>query len=149
MELDKVFYAVLTGMLLGFLYDIMRFVRIVFKRRFFPDFLFWIISAFCVYTYILIFNNGNIRIAFFVIILVGFLLYIYTLGYITKRFEKYIFKLLQRLKIWTKNKTKKLKKLLHSLYNIYYNKKSKKKQFYKNKNKGDRNEENEEEKLFN
>ncbi|MGN1202975.1 MAG: spore cortex biosynthesis protein YabQ, partial [Eubacterium sp.] len=81
---EALFYAVLVGASLGLLLDFFRLPRLVFNDRFFFDFLFWIISAVVVFCYYLIFNNGAIRMIHFLFIFIGFLLYFFTLGYVTK-----------------------------------------------------------------
>ena len=65
-------------------------------------------------------------------ILLGFLLVLFTLGYVTKPLHMAI---AEKLKKWLKS----LKKVLQKLYNIYYNKKANVKSFVKKKSKGDRN----------
>ncbi len=131
----------LFGVFLGALYDFSRFLRIDFRIRFFADFFFWIISAFCTYSFFLVFTNGNIRMLYFVIFFTGSMLYLYTLGYVTKRIEtgiyRMIIKMRSKVKKYLKNITKKLKKLLHLPYNIYYNKKRTNKAFTLKRNKGE------------
>lgn len=123
---EQLFYAVLTGLVLGAVYDFLRFFRIVLCDKFFFDFLFWILSALSVFCYLLIFCQGNIRTIVILFVFIGFLLYIFTLGYATLRFEKAVGK---KIKIWLKklkNKLKIFKKVLQYPYNIYYNIKVKK-----------------------
>lgn len=115
---EALFYAVLLGAALGFVFDFFRLPRLVFNDKFFFDFLFWIISAISVFCYYLIFNSGEIRMLNMIFIFIGFLLYTFTLGYVTKSIE---IRLSKKIKIQLKNVTKSLKKVLHSIYNIYYN----------------------------
>lgn len=134
---ESLFYAVLLGAVLGLVYDLFRLPRLVFNDRFFFDFLFWIISAVAVFCYYLIFNSGAIRMLNLLFIAAGFLLYIFTLGYVTEPVEV---KLSQSVKIQlkkVKNAVKSFKKVLQSLYNIYYNIISRVKKFFRKKNKGD------------
>ncbi|MCH5321490.1 MAG: spore cortex biosynthesis protein YabQ [Eubacterium sp.] len=134
---EDLFYAVLVGASLGFLFDFFRLPRLVFNDRFFFDFLFWIISGVVVFCYYLIFNSGSIRIINFILIFIGFLLYTFTLGYVTKSIE---IKLAKKIKFWlkkVKNRIKSFKKVLQSLYNIYYNIVARVKNAFHKKGKGD------------
>lgn len=143
---EDLFYAVLIGVSLGFLFDFFRLPRLVFNDKFFFDFLFWIISSIVVFCYFLVFNDGNIRMINFLLVFIGFLFYTFTLGYLTKYAE---IKIAKKIKIWLK-KVKKLMKsfkiVLQSLYNVYYNIVTRIKMSFRRKGKGDDYEkENEEE----
>lgn len=131
---EAFFYAVLLGAALGLLFDFFRLPRLVLNDKFFFDFLFWIISAVAVFCYYLIFSSGAIRMLNFILILVGFLLYTFTLGYVTKPIE---IKLSKKIKIQLKNVAKSFKKVLQSIYNIYYNIYVRIKGAFAKKNKGD------------
>lgn len=71
---------VLNGLLIGFLFDIFRILRISFKTKDFvtyiEDILFWIITGAIVLYSIFIFNNGEIRFFIFLGIIIGVILYI-------------------------------------------------------------------------
>lgn len=114
---EALFYAVLLGAALGLVYDIFRIFRLTFGLNFLFDFLFWIISAFAVFSYLLIFNNGSVRAIYLMSVLLGFLLYIFTLGYVTNQIERKIAKFikirLKRLNIF--------KKVLQFVNDVYYN----------------------------
>lgn len=118
---EAFFYAVLLGAALGFLYDFFRLPRLVFNDKFFFDFLFWIISAIAVYCYYLIFNSGAIRIIYFLLIFIGFLLYTFTLGYVTKSLEIKLSKKIKKQLRKMKNVSKSFKKVLQSKRKVYYN----------------------------
>lgn len=107
-------YALVTGAALGVLYDFLRFIRLAFNSRFFIDFLFWILSAFAVFSYLIIFNSGAVRAQPLILILLGFIAYIFTLGKITVGFEKAAAKKI-------KNRLKSFKKVLQLLHRVYYN----------------------------
>lgn len=78
-------------------------------------------SAFAVYSYLLIFNNGSVRAIYLLFISAGYLLYIFTLGYADREIEKKTARLIKiRLKK-VKNKLKSFKKVLQSVSNLYYN----------------------------
>jgi hypothetical protein len=131
---EQLFYAVLLGAGLGVVYDFFRLLRYLFNDKFFFDFLFWIISAICVFCYYLIFNNGAIQILNLLLAFIGFLIYIFTLGYVTKSFEIYASK---KIKIGFKKIVKSFKKLLHLIGVIYYNKAEYTRGILANKSKGD------------
>lgn len=118
---EALFYAVLLGAALGFLYDFFRLPRLVFNDKFFFDFLFWIISAIAVYCYYLIFNSGAIRMIYFLLIFIGFLLYTFTLGYVTKSLEIKLSKKIKKQLRNMKNVSKSFKKVLQSGRKVYYN----------------------------
>lgn len=118
---ESLFFALLTGVSLGAVYDVFRFFRLTFNSSFFLDFLFWVFTAFAVFSFLLIFNNGEIRGIFFILIFAGFLFYIFTLGYATKIIEVKFAKLVKiRLKK-VKNRLKSFKKVLHFVNDVYYN----------------------------
>lgn len=112
---ESLFYAVIVGMALALLYDFFRFFRLVFNDRFFLDFIFWIISAMVTFCYLLIFNNGEIRAIYFVLIFVGFASITLCLGYVSKPIQQ---KLAKKIKI----RLKSFKKVLQNRCIIYYNK---------------------------
>jgi cytochrome c biogenesis factor len=129
---ESLFYAVFLGLILGVVFDFFRFLRFVFNDKFFFDFFFWIISAICVFCYLLIFNYGDIRAIYLVFILIGFLTVTFTLGYVSKPIQQ---KVAKKIKI----RLKSLKKVLQKLYSIYYNIVAKRKTLMKKKFKGDKN----------
>lgn len=107
-------YAVLSGVLLGFVYDVFRFFRLLFNDKFVLDFLYCVLSSVVVFCYLIVFSNGNIRIIYIISIFIGFVMYILTIGRLTVKAEIFLSK---KVKIWLK----KLKKVLQFIYNIYYN----------------------------
>ena len=127
---EALFYALVLGVFIGAIYDFLRLLRLVFSSRFFIDFFFWIICAFAVFSYLLIYSSGELRAIYFVFILIGFILYMFTLGSVTKRWEmnlaKKIKNRLKKIKNKIKNKLKKFKKVLQSTKNLYYNRKIRK-----------------------
>lgn len=106
---ENIFYAVLAGGALGLLFDFLRLPRLIFNDRFFFDFLFWIISAFTVFCYLLIFNSGAIRMIYLFFILLGFLLVLFTLGYVTKPLQQ---RIAEKLKKWFKKFQKSVAKAI-------------------------------------
>ena len=80
---------VLNGLLIGFIFDIFRILRISFKTKDFvtyiQDILFWLITGAIVLYSIFVFNNGEIRFYMFLGMVIGVILYILL-------FSKYIIK---------------------------------------------------------
>lgn len=111
---DSIFCAVIVGIGMGALLDIFRLFRLIFNDKFVLDFLFWVISAVCVFCYLLIFNNGEIRVLYIAVIFAGGIFYILTVGRVTLAAEK---ALSEKIKKWLKS----LKKVLQFIYSIYYN----------------------------
>ena len=118
---EALFYAFFVGMGLGFLYDLMRFFRLSFGGSLFFDLLFWLITSFVSFSYLLIFNDGAIKGIFLVFIFVGFTVYIISMGKISLPLEKRIAK---KVKIRLKKVKKSLenfKKVLQLPRMLYYN----------------------------
>ena len=106
---EALFYAFFVGMGLGFLYDLMRFFRLSFGGSLFFDLLFWLITSFVSFSYLLIFNDGAIKV------------YIISMGKISLPLEKRIAK---KVKIRLKKVKKSLenfKKVLQLPRMLYYN----------------------------
>ena len=99
-------YSLVLGVSLGIVYDLFKLDRLLFKRSkiflFFSDILFWLISAFLIFTFCVIFSNGQIRGFIVLGTLLGFIIYRLTLS-------KLIFLLVNPLK-----------KLVKKLNNRYY-----------------------------
>lgn len=112
---ENYFYAVVLGLALGVLLDIFRLFRLMINDKFFFDFVYWIISALCVFCYLLIFNNGEVRVIYILLIFFATVFYILTIGSVTKNAEIFISKNIRSF-------VKKVKKQLKSIYNLYYNK---------------------------
>lgn len=115
---ESLFYAVLLGAVLGIFFDLLRLPGLILKYRFFVDFFFWIVSAFAVFSYLLIFNSGAVRAVYFVFIFAGFVSVTFTLGYVTRPIHE---RLAKKIKL----RLKSLKKQLQKIYKLLYNKKEK------------------------
>lgn len=148
---EALFYAVLVGGALGVFYDFLRLFRLALNDKFFLDFIFWLVSSIVVFCYFLIFNSGALRMINFLAIFIGFLLYIFTLGYATKQLETKLAKKLRLSLRKVKKRLKSFKKVLQSKLVIYYNIIANIKVHFSRKNKGDSNDqgnEKTEEELF-
>lgn len=111
---EALFYAFFVGIGFGIYYDILRLFRLTVGLDLFFDLLFWVICSFVTFSYLLIFNNGEIRWIYLVTILVGFLMYILSFGKLFLPIQKTIAK---KVKI----RLKKFKKVLQLPYLLYYN----------------------------
>lgn len=134
---EALFYAVLLGMAAGLFYDITRLFRYIFNDKFFFDFIFWVISSIAFFCYYLIFNSGEIRVVLLAAAAAGFLLYIFTLGYVTRPLEKKISRYFHLKANKLKARLKSLKKALQSRCHVYYNITEHIKRVFVKKSKGD------------
>ena len=70
---------IVNGLIIGFLFDLFRILRLSFKTKDFVTYLeditFWILTGFIVLYSIFVFNNGEIRFYIFLGIALGVLLY--------------------------------------------------------------------------
>ena len=111
---EALFYAFFVGIGFGIYYDILRLFRLTVGLDLFFDLLLWVSCSFVTFSYLLIFNNGEIRWIYLVTILVGFLVYILSFGKLFLPIQKTIAK---KVKI----RLKKFKKVLQLPYLLYYN----------------------------
>ena len=111
---EALFYAFFVGIGFGIYYDILRLFRLTVGLDLFFDLLFWVSCSVVTFSYLLIFNNGEIRWIYLVTILVGFLVYILSFGKLFLPIQKTIAK---KVKI----RLKKFKKVLQLPYLLYYN----------------------------
>ncbi len=110
------------GFLLGFFYDILRFIRksfLNFKRSLIiQDILFCVISTFLTYCFLLCVNNGEVRVYTLTGLSLGFIIYYFTFGSIIVKlfdalaslihkiiypFKKIFRKVIKKLKNFSKN----------------------------------------------
>ena len=93
------FNFILTGFIIGILYDIFRIIRKSFKTldlvTYIQDFIFWILTGIILLYSIFTFNNGELRGYVFIGILIGILLYILL---ISKYFVNLAVKLIKLIK---------------------------------------------------
>ena len=89
---EALFYAFFVGIGFGIYYDILRLFRLTVGLDLFFDLLFWVSCSFVTFSYLLIFNNGEIRWIYLVTILVGFLAYILSFGKLFLPIQKTIAK---------------------------------------------------------
>lgn len=79
---NAIIYAFLLGQVLGFIYDIFKLDRIIFKRSTvtvaFEDILFWLIAAFLTFCLLLLTSNGQVRLYIIATIFLSFFIYYFT-----------------------------------------------------------------------
>lgn len=112
---------VLLGFSFGILYDVFRFLRFVLasvKTQFFIDFLYFVVISVIYFIFLLAYNNGEVRVYYFTLSLVGFLLYTATLFRITEHGEKFVAIHLRNL---ARKVAKSFKKVLQFVRGVYYN----------------------------
>lgn len=127
---EKYIYAVVLGISLGLLLDIFRLFRLLLKDKFFFDFIFWVISALCVFSYFIVFSSGEIRTGYIIIIFSAAVFYVLTVGKLTGKAEIFISKRIHFA-------AEKIKKQLKSVCTLYYNKWVKRKNFKTAEDKGE------------
>ena len=118
---EALFYAFFVGAGLGFFYDLLRLFRLSFGGALFFDLLFWLITSFVSFSYLLIFNDGAIKGIFLAFMFLGFIAYIATVARLFLPVEK---RMAKRVKIRLKKVKKSLenfKKVLQLPRSLYYN----------------------------
>lgn len=74
----------INGVLIGIIFDIFRILRKTIKTSDFvtyiEDFLFWIITSIVLFYSIFTYNNGEIRFFMFLAVILGFVLYLFTIS---------------------------------------------------------------------
>ena len=109
---------ILVGILIGIVFDIFRIIRRSFKTpdfiTYIEDILFWIISGalllFCIFT----FNNGELRLYLFVSIILGNLLYLFTLSKYFIKISTYLINILKKILYYPYSI---IKKIIKKIYN--------------------------------
>lgn len=112
-------YSFIMGNAMGFIYDIFRFDRVLFKRSnffvFIQDIFFWLIWAFVFFSFSVVFANGQIRGYLLVGSFLGFLFFRLTFSRLFLFFVTPIKKLVKILNV---NYLKGIEKLFLFINNI-------------------------------
>lgn len=78
-QLDTFIYTLITGILLGIIFDVYRVMRRTFKPQIwvtsFTDLLYWLLATFLVFTTIIIGNWGEVRLYVFIGLILGVISY--------------------------------------------------------------------------
>ncbi len=127
----SILYAFILGLFSGLLYDVLKIIRLSFKRRkcltFALDVLFMVIFAFSTVIFSMGYARGNSRYYILLGEIAGFLLFKLTLGRVILKLWAKILPLISKIiKIVTGFGAKTFKKLLQRVNKILYNKDDKK-----------------------
>jgi len=83
-QLFNLFISILTGIIIGILFDIFRIIRKSFKTpdfiTYIEDILFWILAGLILLFNLFVFNNGELRIYIFIGLIFGLFIYMLTLS---------------------------------------------------------------------
>ncbi len=83
-QLFNLFAFIITGIIIGILFDIFRIIRKSFKTpdfvTYIEDIIFWILAGFVLLFTIFTFNNGEIRVYIFFSLILGLFIYMLTLS---------------------------------------------------------------------
>lgn len=92
---------IFIGFLLGFAYDIGRFIRYAYNRGkifiFIHDFVFAFFSGIVIFVFSVEPGDGGVRFYYIISALLGFTVYILSLGFLTKLIAKALYKLNKKL----------------------------------------------------
>ncbi len=93
--------ACLLGFVLGFFYEIFRILRLMFKTGatavFVQDLLYWSASALVSFLFIVTVNSGQLRIFLLLGIIIGMIIYYFTLGALIMKASKAIIGFIRRV----------------------------------------------------
>ena len=134
-QLFCLFIFILTGLVIGILFDIFRILRKSFKTTDFitylEDIIFWILTGCIMLFSIFIFNNGEIRSYVFIGIAIGIILYMLVISRFFIRISVNIIKFIKRIlsypiklikNVVTKIILKPTLKILKNIHNLTKNK---------------------------
>ncbi|MDO5154676.1 MAG: spore cortex biosynthesis protein YabQ [Eubacteriales bacterium] len=83
-EMELFFVCMSSGAMLAMVYDLVRILRLFFRHRDWvvdvEDLLFWIMTAWIVFRMLFAYNQGILRAYAFLGLLLGFLVYAFTLS---------------------------------------------------------------------
>ena len=93
-QLNMFCLCIVYGAGMGITYDVVRmFRRIVSHKNFFiglEDFVFWVIWAIITVDGIHVYNSGELRVYVFLGIVLGIVIYIYTIGWVIRKILSYM-----------------------------------------------------------
>lgn len=94
-------YALLLGGVIGVLYDVFRVSRVAFRLSWLlvllQDILFFLLSALLLWWYFLLQSSGEVRIFAVLGVLLGWVIYFFTLGCLVMRLASFIIHGITRL----------------------------------------------------
>lgn len=100
-------YSCGMGFILGLLYDAFRIVRrSFFSKSIFvliQDLLFWIMSAFLTFVFVLSVNHGEVRGYIFLGEIIGFVIYYFTFSSLVLKFGSGLVNFIKKILLWALN----------------------------------------------
>lgn len=91
-QISGVLYSIAFGGVLGFVYSIVRIPGGIFQKSFavslITDILFFMVSIILIFLFTFVFLDGNLTPVYFLIIIVGLVLYYFSFGKLLKLFCK-------------------------------------------------------------
>lgn len=83
-QLYVIGWSCLLGTMLGAFYDLFRVFRLIFSKGWvsviIQDIIFWCVAGLATFAHILAINKGQVRLYILLSILLGFMIYYYTMG---------------------------------------------------------------------
>jgi len=100
-QLVQFIYSLAFGAALGLLYDMFRIIRIAFMPGkvilIYEDIIYMIISAISTFAFIFNINSGSLRLFIFIGVILGFIVYYFTLGTLVFKSAKVIIDILKKI----------------------------------------------------
>lgn len=96
-------YALLLGGVIGVLYDVFRVSRVAFRLSWLlvllQDILFFLLAALLLWRYFLLQSSGEVRIFAVLGVLLGWVIYFFTLGCLVMRLASLIIRVITRMTV--------------------------------------------------
>lgn len=115
------FVFLLSGFIMGAVYDFFRFLRLLCVSKvfvFFADFIYFVIFSFSFFIPLLAYNNGSVRVMYFTVYLLGFIVYLASVFRLTAALQR---KIAFFIRNSVKKALKSFKKVLQFIKRVYYN----------------------------
>ncbi len=112
---------ILTGIVIGILFDFFRILRKSFKTSdwitYIQDILFWILTGLVILFSIFKFNNGEIRIYIFIGMIFGILIYMLTISKFIIKYSVLVIQLIKKIISYPINIIKKI--IINPFVNVF------------------------------
>ena len=120
-QLFSLIIFILTGIVIGILFDFFRILRKSFKTSDWitciQDILFWILTGLVILFSIFKFNNGEIRIYIFVGMIFGILIYMLTISKFIIKYSVFVIQLIKKIVSYPINIIKKV--IINPFINLF------------------------------
>lgn len=91
----------INGVIIGLIFDFFRILRKAFKTNnlitYIEDILFWILTGISIIIFMCNFSDGNLRLYMLIGLILGFLIYIFTISKYIIKFFVYIINILKKV----------------------------------------------------